>query len=595
MKAVAEAERQAREKASSAQAFTTVELESSSSSSSQASEAEGSGSDLDPDVDVRSPKRQRGARGVVQVVTPEVVVALDRTNVSDRKAAHIFSAMASSGHLCENVGELIISPSGIRRARIKCREALATELKDTFRPQVPLILHWDGKIMEDCSLPGQETVDRLPVLVSVQDVVKLLAVPKLHAGTAVVMATSILQTLDEWGLKDRISGLCFDTTVSNTGLKGRVCVLIERELERDLLNLACRHHVAEIVLEKVFGLHDTSKSPNIELFHHFKEYWPRVDQTSFRTAMVDEEMRSRVAEWREEVIMFATDQLHQHQPRDNYRELLELTIIFLGGQPPKGVRFRYPGAIHRARWMSRAIYTLKMVIFREQYPMDQRPGPSRRQTRSETSWNHSEEVAIFIVQVYAKYWFQAPSSVSAPRNDPYLLKVVDDFPSKEISIAATTVFSGHLWYLSETLVGFAFFEDQVTLEVKRKMVKNLKDKPGSKDAPKRIHSVNRPQNMDLSDLVTTFTKRFFNILHVNEDFLQKDPLEWAADQKYQRSLDLVKSVRVVNDLAERGVALMTELNDSLTKSEEQKQFLFQVVEAHRKKYSAPTKAAALNT
>ena len=243
MRAVAEAERQAQEKASSAQAFTTVELESSSSSSSPASEGEGSRSDLNPDVDVSSPKRQQGARGVVQVVTPEVAVALDRTNISDRKAAHIFSAMASSSHLGENVGKLIISPSGIRRARIKCREALATEIKDTFRPQVPLILHWDGKITEDCSLPGQETVDRLPVLVSGQVVVKLLAVPKLQAGTAVVMATSILQTLDEWGLKDRISGLCFNTTASNTGLKGGVCVLIERELERDLLNLACRHHV----------------------------------------------------------------------------------------------------------------------------------------------------------------------------------------------------------------------------------------------------------------------------------------------------------------------------------------------------------------
>ena len=282
------------------------------------------------------------------------------------------------------------------------------------------------------------------------------------------MATSILQTLDEWGLKDRISGLCFDTTASNTGLKGGVCVLIEREQERDLLNLACRHHVAEIVLEKVFGLHDTSsKSPNIELFHHFKEYWPRVDQTSFRTAMDDEEMRSRVAEWREEVIMFATDQLHQNQPRDDYKELLELTIIFLGGQPPNGVRFRYPGAIHRACWMSRAIYTLKMVIFQEQYPMDERPGPSRRQTRSETTWNHLEVVVIFIVQVCAKYWFQAPSSVSAPRNDLHLLKALEDFPSKEISTAATTVFSRHLWYLLETLVGFAFFDDQVTLELSK--------------------------------------------------------------------------------------------------------------------------------
>ena len=44
-------------------------------------------------------------------------------------------------------------------------------------------------------------------------------------------------------------------------------------------------------------------------------------------------------------------------------------------------------------------------------------------------------------------------------------------------------------------MGFAFFDDQVTLEVKRKMMKNVKGKPGSKDAPKRIHPVNRPQRL----------------------------------------------------------------------------------------------------
>ena len=59
-----------------------------------------------------------------------------------------------------------------------------------------------------------------------------------------------------------------------------------------------------------------------------------------------------------------------------------------------------------------------------------------------------------------KVWFQAPSSVSAPRNDLHLLKMLEDFPSKEISTAATTIFSRHPWYLSETLVGFAFFDNQ---------------------------------------------------------------------------------------------------------------------------------------
>lgn len=100
---------------------------------------------------------------------------------------------------------------------------------------------------------------------------------------------------------------------------------------------------------------------------------------------------------------------------------MELPIIFLGGQPTKGVSFRYPGDIHRGRGMSRAIYTLKMIIFREQYPMDQCPGPSRRKTRCETTWSHLEEVAMFIVQEYTKQWFQAPSSAPAARNDLTLI------------------------------------------------------------------------------------------------------------------------------------------------------------------------------
>lgn len=172
------------------------------------------------------------------------------------------------------------------------------------------------------------------------------------------------------------------------------------------------------------------------------------------------------------------------------------------------------------------------------------------------------------------------------------MKVPNDFPGKETSTEATNVFSGHLWYLSGTLVGFAFFDDQVTLEMKRKVVKNLKEKPGTKDTPQRIHPVDRPQIMNLNYFVTTSTKRFFNILHVNEDFLQKDPPEWAADKKISTISRPGKSTRVVNDLAKRGVVLITEFNASLTKSLEQKQYLLKVFEPHRKKYCAPTKAAA---
>ena len=53
------------------------------------------------------------------------------------------------------------------------------------------------------------------------------------------------------------------------------------------------------------------------------------------------------------------------------------------------------------------------------------------------------------------------------------------------------------------------------------------------------------------------------------------------------------SVKVVNDLAERGVALIQEFNSSITRNEEQKKFLLQVVENHRSAFSEPTKAAAI--
>jgi len=91
------------------------------------------------------------------------------------------------------------------------------------------------------------------------------------------------------------------------------------------------------------------KSPEIELFGHFKVIWHLLDKSSFSTAVEDENMASIIAPWKDSVTEFAIDQLEKRQVRDDYRELLELSVVFLGGTPPRGIRFQYPGAIHRAR------------------------------------------------------------------------------------------------------------------------------------------------------------------------------------------------------------------------------------------------------
>ena len=171
---------------------------------------------------------------------------------------------------------------------------------------------------------GRERVDRLPILAAGHHVVKLLSVPKLRDGTTATISQAIVQTIDEWGIRDCIRGLSFDTTASNSGHKGGVCIRLESQIGRNLLNVVCRHHISEILLQKVFSLHDVSRSPDMEVFSHFRDFWPHVDQAAFCTAMDDENTASVIAPWKDSMIEFAATQLTMSQPLDDFRELLEL-------------------------------------------------------------------------------------------------------------------------------------------------------------------------------------------------------------------------------------------------------------------------------
>ena len=91
-------------------------------------------------------------------------------------------------------------------------------------------------------------------------------------------------------------------------------------------------------------------------------------------------------------------------------------------------------------------------------------------------------------------------------------------------------------------------------------------------------------NKCLADFVTRGSKKFFRVMDINTDFLGSDPAEWYNDESYIAAVRRVENLQVINDFAERGVAMMQEFNLSLTKTEAQKQFLLQVVEEHRRKY-----------
>ena len=53
--------------------------------------------------------------------------------------------------------------------------------------------------------------------------------------------------------------------------------------------------------------------------------------------------------------------------RDDYKQLVVLTLLFLNGSIPlEKFSIGAPGACHRARWMARIIYSLKIALFQHQ-------------------------------------------------------------------------------------------------------------------------------------------------------------------------------------------------------------------------------------
>jgi len=96
----------------------------------------------------------------------------------------------------------------------------------------------------------------------------------------------------------------------------------------------------------------------------------------------------------------------------DFKELLELCRIFLGGYLDVNEAkpsFRTPGAFHYARWMAKAIYSLKRDLFQKQFSL------TAKEKRG------IQELVLFVSLIYIRFWHEAPLAVKAPLNDLLLL------------------------------------------------------------------------------------------------------------------------------------------------------------------------------
>lgn len=376
--------------------------------------------------------------------------------------------------------------------------------------------------------------------------------------------------------------MCFDTTSSNTGGKSGACVLLQNLLGRNLMKFACRHHIYELILRCVFELKLTSSSaPEVQIFERFAKAWPDIDKTRFASGLDDEGIRSSLPDdICNDIKAYCRDQLSKSHSRDDYRELLQLTMAFLGENIHS---FRAPGPTSNARWMAKAIYSFKISLFRDQFHLTPR------------ELKGLAGICIFLVRLYIKAWFSCTNAISAPNLDFNFIKNVIAYASidPKVSEAVLKKIRNHCWYLSKELIAFSFFDTEVSNEEKRKMIERLQySEPVVKlESEHKIVSPEILLNHTLSDFVSSNTEMFFARIGISLEFLISDPITWETNKEYQDGLKICRQMSVTNDSAERGVKFMKDYNRILTNDEEEKQLLLQIVEAYRRKYPTYKKSS----
>lgn len=344
---------------------------------------------------------------------------------------------------------------------------------------------------------------------------------------------------------NRVVGIVCDTTATNTGEVGGVCVCLQDDLKRDLLNILCRHHIYEVHLSHAFrSIFGYIEAPTETVFDRLKSDWSQISEDGYQYRPCNQailDLRRLRALYNDAV---ATLIAHSKSKsiRDDYAELNDLCLKFLGIETKK--QFMVPGSVSKARWMGKAIYAIKIYLFRDQFDLNE-------QFESQLL-----EFCLFVALVYCKYWNRSSIAFDAAVNDLSMLKDLEIFAyhNEDLANVVLESFQNHLWYLGEELVVLAVFSNKVSMEDKNNMRLQLL----AEDLPERnqnsIRLKDYEQNMKLPDLVTARSRFLFSILDIDMSFCAKPAESWSRNAGYRSAKKLIQElIVVVNDSAERAL------------------------------------------
>ncbi|KZS13024.1 Uncharacterized protein APZ42_021948 [Daphnia magna] len=319
------------------------------------------------------------------------------------------------------------------RQRSESRLNKSDAIKSDFiLEKVPMlthvVIHWNSKMINS---------ERVVGMISGQPMIekpKLLGIPVVPRSTGVAQCQAFVGLLEEWQVLNIAIAIVFDTTSSNTGRLSGCAILIEKRLGKTLLWFACRHHVYEVHVKHVCDhINGSRNSPSDSLCVRFSKEWPNINHQEISDLqMIDkgeicDELRAiaeSVGEWGNKLLeedVFS---------REDYRELLELTSVYLG-VVVYPFKFRKPGAHHHARFMAYAIYYLKMQLLSNSFEMsvDEVRGVKR--------------MANFIALFYTEAFLKSRLASAAPSSDQKFLSLMKIYAREDKSAAELGKMTGY--------------------------------------------------------------------------------------------------------------------------------------------------------
>ena len=138
--------------------------------------------------------------------------------------------------------------------------------------------------------------------------------------------------------------------------------------------------------------------------------------------------------------------------RGDYTEMLKLALILLTGELPEGFNLAQPGAVSKARWMSKFIYSCKLVVLR--YKIFKELGV-RIMTHAQADL--IERFVKWACLVWVKWWIRCPLVAEAGLVDLEQLHDIRSYPDPTIARATERSLHLHLWYLTQELSPLALF------------------------------------------------------------------------------------------------------------------------------------------